>query len=148
MDLFQPDTVLAPQFFATLRRQAPMKRGEWALVIAVLEDAISCFQKYFLARDKQGRRLFREAHEWIMSTEHRAVKRRNDDCGFTFEYICEVLGLEPDYLRRGLERWREQQLMNGVAPLQAPATPASRAHMPLSYDVPLAADVPSTAIPA
>lgn len=148
MDLFQPDTVLAPQFFATLRRQGPMKRGEWQLVIAVLEDAISCFQKYFLARDKQGRRLFREADEWIMSSDrHRRPARRNDDCGFTFEYICEVLGLEPDYIRRGLERWRERQLATGIARLQS-GSAIPRSPITVGYDLSLAADAPSTAIPA
>ncbi len=150
MDLFQPDTVLAPQFFATLRRQAPSKRGEWQLIIAVLEDAISCFQKYFLARDNQGRRLFRDACEWIMVSQRpRAASRGNDDLGFTFEYICEVLGLEPDYLRRGLERWREEHLASGIARIQAQPKPLRpRIQAPVPYDLSLAADVPSTAVPA
>lgn len=150
MDLFQPDTILAPQFFATLRRQAPSKRGEWQLIIAVLEDAINCFQKYFLARDNQGRRLFRDAYEWIMVSQRpHAPSRGNDDVGFTFEYICEVLGLEPDYLRGGLERWREQQLARGIAGIQAPPKPPQhRIEAPVAYDLSLAADAPSTAVPA
>jgi hypothetical protein len=122
MRLFQPDTVLAPQFFATLRRQGPRKRGEWQLVVAVLEDAVSCYQKYFLARNGCGQRLFREAYEWLMV--NRDTPAADDDVPtFTFEYICEVLGLDPDYIRHGLQRWREEQLAKGMARIRAPHKP-------------------------
>lgn len=134
MKLFQPDTVLAPQFFATLRRQGPSKRGEWQLVVAVLEDAINCFQKHFLARDNYGQRLFREAYEWMMVSP--GTPPSDDDApAFTFEYICEVLGLDPDYIRRGLQHWREQQLAKGVACIPALHTPAPRPPVepPVSY---------------
>ena len=116
MELFQPDSILAPQFFATLRRQAPNKRGEWQLVIAVLEDAVDCFQKYAFARDSQGKRLFREASDWIMNPSSAGRRSaRKEAPGFTFEYICEVLGLEPDYLRHGLQVWREKQMAGQLA---------------------------------
>jgi hypothetical protein len=134
MRLFQPDTVLAPQFFATLRRQAPRKRGEWQLVVAVLEDAVSCYQKYFLAGDNCGQRLFREAYEWLMASQGTAAA--DDDMpGFTFEYICEVLGLDPDYIRHGLQRWREQQLAEGMARIRALHKPAQSPPVepPVSY---------------
>jgi hypothetical protein len=134
MRLFQPDTVLAPQFFATLRRQGPRKRGEWELVVAVLEDAISCYQKYFLARDNCGRRLFREAYEWMMVSQD--ARDADDDApAFTFEYICEVLGLDPEYIRHGLERWGEQQLTKGVARIQAlhKPSPQPAVELPISY---------------
>ena len=136
MELFQPDMVLAPQFFATLRRQGPRKRGEWQLIVAVLEDAVSCYQKYFLARDNCGRRLFREAYEWIMLSEG-TLAADDDAPAFTFEYICEVLGLEPDYIRRGLQNWRQQQLAKGVARIQALHKPTQRppAAPPVSYEL-------------
>jgi hypothetical protein len=134
MRLFQPDTVLAPQFFGTLRRQAPRKRGEWQLVVAVLEDAVSCYQKYFLARDNCGQRLFREANEWLMVSQGTATA---DDGvpAFTFEYICEVLGLEPAYIRHGLQRWRAEQLAKGTAPIRALRQPTQSpaAKTPLSH---------------
>ena len=35
---------------------------------------------------------------------------RNDDWLFSFENLCEVLGLDPDFVRSGLARWKEQQV--------------------------------------
>ena len=114
MDIFQPDTVLAPQFFATLRRQAPNKKGEWQLIIAVLEDAIYCYQKYLFAKDRSGQRLFREACDWMMTPRPRSIRHEDDAPNFSFEYICDVLGIDPDYLRQGLLRWRDEQLAKGL----------------------------------
>lgn len=70
-------------------------------MLAVLEDAIFCFQKNIFARDRRGRSLVREAEEWILA---------NSDCPFSFENICEVLGIAPNYLRQGLLRWKQKQL--------------------------------------
>lgn len=71
-------------------------------MLAVLDDAIACFQKYIFARDRKGKTLFREAEEWILE--------ENSDWPFSFETICEVLGFNPDYVRTGLMRRKEAQL--------------------------------------
>ncbi len=42
--LFEPDLLLPAQFFAALKQKA-QTRGERRLMIAILEDAIVCFQK-------------------------------------------------------------------------------------------------------
>ena len=140
MELFQPDTVLAPQFFATLRRQAPRKKGEWLLIIAVLEDAIFCFQKYLFARDPLGQRLFREAWDWIMVPQPRPIPMQEDATGFSFEYICDVLGLEPDYLRRGLRDWGDAQLANSLTRVLASSGAAgARVFQPTCFALPVAA---------
>jgi hypothetical protein len=73
--------------------------GEEGLMLAVLEDAIEYFQEYLLAKDKKGKELFQEAEEWILE--------KNSDRIFSFKHICEVLELDPDYVRRGLLRWKE-----------------------------------------
>jgi hypothetical protein len=67
-------------------------------MLAVLEDALDCFQKHAAARDGHGQALFDEALAWIAS----------DDRGwfFSYENICETLEINPEYLRRGLESWR------------------------------------------
>lgn len=101
--LFEPDTLLAAQFFATVRRAAPHAQGEYQLLLAVLQDAIECFQKYVRATDPVKRKLFVEAEEWLM----RADDTGSSNAGFSFTYICEVLGLDPVFLRQGLQRWRE-----------------------------------------
>jgi hypothetical protein len=99
--LFQPDTLLSAQFFETFRRKTPLE-PEKRLMLAVLEDAVACFQKYVHARDNRGKTMFREAEEWIME--------KNNDWLFSFEMICETLGLNPDYVRQGLMRWKETNL--------------------------------------
>ena len=61
--LFQPDTLLPEQYLETFRRKLHLE-PEKKLMLAILEDAIACFQKYILARDGKGKALFREAEEW------------------------------------------------------------------------------------
>ena len=62
--LFQPDALLAAQYFDTFRRKVQIQ-PERRLLIAVLEDAIFCFQKYISSRERRGKTLFREAEDWI-----------------------------------------------------------------------------------
>ncbi len=100
--LFEPDTVLPPQYLETICRKAPLE-AEQKLILAVLEDAVSCFQNYFAARDKIGTSLFREAEEWILL-------QGKSNWFFSFDYICETLGLNPGYVREGLLRWRGHRL--------------------------------------
>jgi hypothetical protein len=142
MKLFQPDTVLAPQFFATLRRQGPRKRGEWQLIVAVLEDAINCFQKCALATDNGSRRLFREAYDWLMAGQGDYAQFDDDVPIFTFEYICEVLELDPDYIRAGLLHWRESKLAKAGVQVQAVHELVREPlRSPLAYDEPSVASV-------
>jgi hypothetical protein len=108
-DLFQPDSMLPEQFFATLRSPGYAKRGEYLLVAAVLEDAIHCYKKYVHARDREGRRLFEEANAWFMAERNVPHAGVQDPPTLSFEYVCDVLGLNPVYLRTGLSRWRERQ---------------------------------------
>jgi len=61
--------------------------------------------------------MFREAWigSWFHSLVHSQAGRRD---GFSFEYICDVLGLEPDYLRRGLREWGDAHLARyGTGPV-------------------------------
>jgi len=102
--LFQPDVILPAQFLA---RRGAQAHGERHLMLAVLEDGINCFRDNVLATKESDRRLFREAEEWIMGEEQVGP--------FSFQEICHVLGLDPDYLREGLERWRHRQLNAAVS---------------------------------
>lgn len=97
--LFQPDPVLPAQYFETLRRKIPLE-PEIKLMFAVLEDAIVCFQKYASARGSKKRRLFRETEEWI--------HEEDNDWLFSFENICSVLGLDPNYIRHGLIKGKRE----------------------------------------
>ena len=99
--LFQPDTLMPEQYLETFRRKLHLE-PEKKLLLAVLEDAIACFQKYLFAKDGKGRVLFLEAEEWILD--------RDTDWLFSFASLCEMLGFEPSYLRDGLMRWKAQKL--------------------------------------
>lgn len=99
--LFQPDTLLPAQYLETFRRKTHLE-PEKKLMLAVLEDAVACFQKYLFSRDGKGRGMFREAEEWIME--------EGGDWLFSFESSCEVLGFDPQYVRRGLVQWKERKL--------------------------------------
>jgi len=72
-------------------------------MLAVLEDAVTCFQGYFAARDKKEARLFREAEEWILQQD-------KSDWLLSFDDVCETLDLNPDYIREGLLRWQYLRL--------------------------------------
>jgi len=65
-----------------------------ALMVAVLEDAIACFES-------TNANLVQEAEEWISSDEEGV---------FSFNNVCETLGLDPDRLRKGLLRWKARQM--------------------------------------
>jgi len=95
--LFEPDTILPAQFYAAFRG-GTAGTGERRLMLAVLEDALECYQKYAFARRGQGHQLFEESDGWIGSTD-------SNWC-FSFENICETLEINPEYLRHGLANWR------------------------------------------
>jgi hypothetical protein len=99
--LFQPDTLLPAQFLETYRRKSHLE-PETRLMLAVLEDAIACFQKYALTRDERGLELFREAEEWVL--------QQDSEWLFSFDNTCESLGINPEYLRAGLVRWKRDLL--------------------------------------
>ncbi len=100
--LFQPDTVLPAQYLETVSRKTHLE-PEKKLMLAVLEDAVTCFQGYFAARDKKEAKLFREAEKWILQHD-------KSDWLLSFDNVCETLGLNPDYIREGLLRWRYLRL--------------------------------------
>jgi hypothetical protein len=104
--VLQPQSVLPEQFFGSFRSQMASQTGESRLLVAVLEEAVGCFQQNAFARSHQQRRLFAEAEQWIMNPS--AASRGDAHAPrFSFEFICSVLDLDADYLRGGLRRWRE-----------------------------------------
>jgi hypothetical protein len=94
--LFQPDLLLSAQYFDTLRRKSFLE-PEKRLMLAILEDAVDCFQNNVLAQSLKSRRLFQEAEKWIVEVD--------GGWFFSFENVCETLDLNPAYVRQGLLRW-------------------------------------------
>lgn len=76
-------------------------RPEAALMHAVLEDAVNCVREGLRATSRRKQRLAREAEEWLLSDD--------SQWPFSFVNICTVLGLEPQYIRRGLQQWHQQR---------------------------------------
>src|SRR5262245_2126810 len=92
-----------------------IREGEERLMLAVLENAVEYFQKYVLARKPSGKQLFQEAEEWFLDKENEAL--------YSFENICETLGLHPDPIRKGLVVWKEAKLRLSTVDGQCAARP-------------------------
>jgi hypothetical protein len=124
--LMVPDALTPEQYYAGVRANdlpiRPIKR----LMLAVLEDAMRCYQTCANARSRARRRLFAEAEAWLLD--------RGADGPFAFETICVTLGIDPGCLRNGLRQWRMQQL-NGTNPRplarRSPVTREGRISAPL-----------------
>jgi hypothetical protein len=110
--LFEPDTLVSAQYFGNLRRKTILE-PEKRLLLAILEDAVNCFQDNVLAESSKARKLFDAAEEWLLI--------EGGDWIFSFPNTCEHLGINPDYVRHGLLRWKEKQLASrpGRNPWQA-----------------------------
>jgi len=93
---------------ARRRLQESARCSEHRLMLAVLRDAVECYQKYAHAREPGGRNLFSEAARWIDSSDL--------DWPFSYENICETLGLDPAYVRRGLSRWSHRNAVSAAPP--------------------------------
>jgi hypothetical protein len=75
-------------------------RGEYVLADAVLREAIREYQKFARYQSRRGVKLFRDVDQWFLADDR-------DSC-FSFINICQVLDLEPTYIRTGLKMWRER----------------------------------------
>jgi hypothetical protein len=94
---FEPDILTTHQYFKVFREKSHFMPEE-KLMFAVLTDAIECFQKYLGASSRRYRNLFAEAEAWINNQDGRAP--------FSFAHVCEVLNINPSYLRLGIMQWR------------------------------------------
>lgn len=103
--LVEPELLMPSQFFDRFRGAAHLE-GERRLMLAVLEDAVSCFQKYAGATRPRSKRLFKESEEWFLDTD--------GTWPFSFESVCSVLGFNAEYVRKRLMNWKEQLLAQPV----------------------------------
>ena len=99
--MFQPDTLIGSEYLETQRRSHQLD-PEHSLILAVLEDALSCFKDNINAQNKKKKQQCQEAEAWIFNREAESY--------FSFEYICEVLGLDPGYIQKHLKQWKEMKL--------------------------------------
>jgi hypothetical protein len=74
-------------------------RPEHRLMLAVLEDAVRTYQTDCIL-NRRERALFCETAEWFASNDTTSP--------FCFVTICQLFGIDPDYVRSGLRRWNER----------------------------------------
>lgn len=104
-----PDVETAVENLVGLRQILPSQfydatgsRGlsaEQRLMLALLADAINVYQKGVLSGVPRKRLLYLDAERWIMA-------RQTGTHAFTFETVCEALGINPALLRRKLIDWK------------------------------------------
>jgi hypothetical protein len=80
-------------------------RAERELMAAVLSDAVECYWKYHKSRSRTGKKLYQEAEAWIFA--------ENEGQPFSFGNVCEALGLDLAYIRRGILTWGERRFEAG-----------------------------------
>lgn len=97
--LSEPDVLIAVW---GARRPSAALSSEQRLMLAVLNNAFDCYQKYMFADDRAGRELFEEAAAWIECRSATGL--------FSFESISEALDIEPEYFRRGLAEWHRRHV--------------------------------------
>ena len=97
----QADIMVPSQYFDRVRSE-DSSQPEKRLMLAVMENAIVTFQKSIYAATRRQRRLLKETEEWIHSLD--------TSWPFSFENICDSLGIEAAYLRNGLAQWKGTQL--------------------------------------
>lgn len=71
--LFESDTLLPllpRQYFDAIRRRHRFE-GDKRLVLKLLEDGVDCFMKFIDSSTDRGRRLFRDAEDWINLEDQR-----------------------------------------------------------------------------
>ncbi len=106
-DILGPDVILPQQFFDGPRGDSDFS-PEKALMLAILEDAIRCFQEYFRTTRARPRMLSRQAERWI--------RMRDWNWPFSFNNVCDALGIDPDCMRDALLRMKYEHLMNEKRP--------------------------------
>ena len=112
-ELSAAEAVLPMQFYGARRGAAtiePLRR----LMVAMLVDAVRCFQTKFEARQPARRQEFSEVRSWIFSDEDNGV--------FSFKAVCDELEIDPEAIRKGLVRWNEKEL-SGAKPLKIRRSP-------------------------
>lgn len=92
-----PDVLTPGQYYDRVHRDDHETQAVKRLMLAVLSDAVRCFQAYAAARNRIGHQRFVEAEAWIL--DHKA------EGPFAFVTICESLGIEPNCMREGIRQF-------------------------------------------
>ena len=90
--------IIVPEQWGTFASEAHReKSGSHALLCAILEHALSDYQRYAVPTSRRRLRLHREAADWLFSDA--------DDWPCHVVVVCHHLGVDLDRLRAGLKNW-------------------------------------------
>lgn len=89
-----PASCLSPSQYYPSPAASPYQR----LLLAILEDAIRCFQRNVAVRKGPRRALFRETEGWLFDS--------NGIAFLSCPMVCESLGINSVHLRRYLREWQ------------------------------------------
>lgn len=95
----QPDVLLVNEYLRVYQSNLA-QTPEMKLLAAVLKDGIDCYVKYLSAKPRRGKKFLTEAPEWFFG--------KDEDRLFSFENVCGILEINPDYIRRCLLRYKEE----------------------------------------
>jgi hypothetical protein len=99
-DDLRGDAVMPAQFYPARRGSAPVE-PIMRLMGGVLADAVRSFQRNFEAQEASRRQEFKEARHWIFDAK--------EDGTFSFEDVCEALGIDPRRVRELIIRWEKNK---------------------------------------
>jgi hypothetical protein len=107
--VFQPDILTVDQA-ADQRRPDESASPELRLMLAVIDEALLTYRRYAQGTGRVARRRFAEVERWIASSDGAWL--------YSFESICEALGLQASAVRRSLWDWKGQQPLGGGGKLR------------------------------
>ncbi len=94
-NIFEPDVMLPSQFNAS--DEDGVTGGERRLMAAILSDGIEAYIHQSIARLSGVQRGKSDACDWVEAPDPTYV--------FSFDNVCECLGINPEYLRLGLTKY-------------------------------------------
>ena len=95
--MFVPDHMMPSQLIANAAEQWRGKKGAPALCFALLEQAVEEVKRYRGVDHVRGQRLYGEAWDWLMADDPTWM--------FSSTSCCEIVGVNPESLRRQLRQW-------------------------------------------
>ncbi len=98
--------------------------GEQRLMLALLADAINVYQQGVVSRNTRKRLLFIDAERWITAS----ARCRH---AFSFDTVCDALGINSSMLRRRMMVWKHEIRRNletraGTPHLRLKITPRTK----------------------
>ena len=99
---FGKETVLVDELLQS-SEEGYARGPERTLMAALLFDGLQSYMSFVCARTREAKNRYREAFNWVNSTEN--------DYVFSFINVCEGLGIDPQFLKIGLANACTAQLV-------------------------------------